>query len=70
MREVLQRLPDIYRVVLVLRYVDGFATKEIARLLEAPLGTVLARLHRGRHLFEKEMWAYAKEMGFLVREMT
>ncbi len=68
MREVLLRLPDIYRVVLVLRYVDGFATKEIARLLDAPLGTVLARLHRGRHLFEKEMWAYAKEAGFLVRE--
>lgn len=68
LREVLQRLPEIYRVVLMLRYVDGFATKEIARLLEAPLGTVLARLHRGRHRFEKEMWAYADEAGFLVRE--
>jgi RNA polymerase sigma-70 factor (ECF subfamily) len=68
MREVLLRLPDIYRVVLMLRYVDGFATKEIARLLAAPLGTILARLHRGRSLFEKEMWAYAKEAGFLVKE--
>jgi RNA polymerase sigma-70 factor (ECF subfamily) len=68
MREVLLRIPDIYRVVLVLRYVDGFATKEIARALDAPLGTVLARLHRGRHLFEKEMWAYAREAGFLERE--
>jgi RNA polymerase sigma-70 factor (ECF subfamily) len=68
MREVLSRLPDIYRVVLALRYVDGFATKEIARLLATPLGTVLARLHRGRRLFEKEMWRYAKEAGFLVKE--
>ncbi len=64
-REVLLRLPDIYRAPLVLRYMQGFATKEIARLLDAPLGTILARLHRGRKLFERELWAYAEEMGML-----
>jgi RNA polymerase sigma-70 factor (ECF subfamily) len=61
LREVLMRLPEIYRGPLVLRYMDGFATKEIARLLDAPLGTILARLHRGRNLFERTMWAYAEE---------
>jgi RNA polymerase sigma-70 factor (ECF subfamily) len=66
LREVLLRLPEIYRVALLLRYIDGFATKEIARMLDAPLGTVLARLHRGRILFEKEMWAYAEETGLLL----
>jgi RNA polymerase sigma-70 factor, ECF subfamily len=66
-RDVLLRLPEIYRVPLVLRYMDGFATKEIARMLEVPLGTVLARLHRGRKRFEKEMWAYAEETGLLLR---
>lgn len=65
LRQVLLRLPEIYRVVLVLRYVDGFATKEIARMLDAPLGTILARLHRGRILFEKEMWTYAEDAGLL-----
>jgi RNA polymerase sigma-70 factor (ECF subfamily) len=45
---------------------DGFATKEIARMLGVPLGTILARLHRGRKRFEKEMWAYAEEMGLLL----
>ncbi|MGH8935827.1 MAG: sigma-70 family RNA polymerase sigma factor [Acidimicrobiia bacterium] len=65
-REVLLRLPEIYRASLVLRYMEGFATKEIARLLGAPLGTVLARLHRARKLFEKEMWAYAQETGLLI----
>jgi RNA polymerase sigma-70 factor (ECF subfamily) len=61
LREVLLRMPEIYRAPLVLRYMDGFSTKEIARLLDAPLGTILARLHRGRRLFERTMWAYAEE---------
>jgi RNA polymerase sigma-70 factor (ECF subfamily) len=65
LREVLMRLPQIYRAPLVLRYMDGFATKEIARLLDAPLGTILARLHRGRNLFERTMWAYAEETKLL-----
>ena len=66
LREVLMRLPEIYRVALVLRYMDGFATKEIARMLDAPLGTVLSRLHRGRILFEKTMWTYAEDAGLLL----
>jgi RNA polymerase sigma-70 factor (ECF subfamily) len=68
--EVLMRMPEIYRGPLVLRYMDGFATKEIARMLGLPLGTVLARLHRGRKRFEKEMWAYAEETGLLVGRAT
>lgn len=64
-RAVLARLPDLYRIPLVLVYVDGLATKEVARVLEAPLGTVLARLHRGRKLFEKQLWEYAEEAGLL-----
>jgi len=66
-REVLMRLPEIYRAPLVLRYMDGFATKEIARMLDAPLGTILARLHRGRQRFERELWTYAQETGLLLK---
>ncbi|TMK83973.1 MAG: sigma-70 family RNA polymerase sigma factor [Actinobacteria bacterium] len=67
-RVVLMRLPEIYRGPLVLRYMDGFATKQIARLLDTPLGTILARIHRGRRLFEKELWIYAEEIGLLRQE--
>jgi RNA polymerase sigma-70 factor (ECF subfamily) len=67
-REVLMRLPDVYRAPLVLRYVDGFSTKEIAAELDAPLGTICARLHRGRKRFERELWAYAEECGLLREE--
>jgi RNA polymerase sigma-70 factor, ECF subfamily len=35
-------------------------------MLAVPLGTVLARLHRGRKLFERELWAYAERNGMLV----
>ncbi|TDD72022.1 sigma-70 family RNA polymerase sigma factor [Jiangella aurantiaca] len=62
---VLDRLPPRYRAPLVLRYVEGFATAQIARMLELPLGTVLSQLHRGRRLFEREMWNYAAECGLL-----
>lgn len=67
-REVLMRLPELYRAPLVLVYMDGFATKEVAGMLDVPLGTILARLHRGRKLFEKQMWDYAEESGLLREE--
>ena len=67
-RAVLLRLPELYRVPLVLVYMDGFLAKEVARFLGAPLGTVLARLHRGRKLFEHELWEYAEEND-LMREV-
>lgn len=63
--QVLLSMPEIYRVPLVLVHMDGYATKEVARILAVPLGTVLARLHRGRKLFEKKMWDYAKTNGLL-----
>jgi RNA polymerase sigma-70 factor, ECF subfamily len=65
-RAVLERMPDLYRIPMLLVYVDGFQTKEVAAMLSAPLGTVLARLHRGRKLFERELWEYAETKGLLV----
>lgn len=67
--EVLLSMPEIYRTPLVLVHMNGFATKELARILGIPLGTVLARLHRGRKLFEKKMWEYAVAND-LLKEAT
>jgi RNA polymerase sigma-70 factor (ECF subfamily) len=64
-RHVLGGLPELYRIPLVLVYMDGFATKEVAHMLDVPIGTLLARLHRGRKLFEKRMWDYAEATGLL-----
>jgi RNA polymerase sigma-70 factor (ECF subfamily) len=47
-RTVLASIPELYRVPMLLTYVEGYHAKEVARFLDAPLGTILARLHRGR----------------------
>ena len=62
-RAVLLQLPLLY-LPLVLVYMEGYLAKEVAGMLDAPLGTVLARLHRGRKLFE-QLWDYAEENGLL-----
>ncbi len=54
---------------LLLLYMDGYLAREVAGMLDVPLGTVLARLHRGRKLFEKQLWNYADTNG-LLREAT
>ncbi len=67
---VLQRLPDRYRVPLLLRYVEGFDTGEIAELMDLPPGTVYSHLYRGREHFERALWEYAEESGLLEDEAT
>lgn len=47
-REMLQKVDAKYRDVLILHYVEGFRAKEIAKILDVKLGTVLTRLRRGR----------------------
>jgi RNA polymerase sigma-70 factor, ECF subfamily len=64
-RAVLLQLPVLYRIPLVLVYMEGYLAKEVAGMLDAPVGTVLARLHRGRKLFERQLWDYAEENGLL-----
>ncbi len=64
-RAVLADLPERYRVPLVLAHCEGYQVKEVASFLGVPLGTVLARLHRGRKLFERRLWDYAEEHGLL-----
>lgn len=62
---VLAALPVIYRTPLVLVHMEGYQVKEVAFMLEVPLGTMLSRLHRGRKLFERQLWQHAEEHGLL-----
>jgi RNA polymerase sigma-70 factor (ECF subfamily) len=67
-RAVLAGLPELYRLPLVLVHVEGYATREVAAMTGAPLGTVLARLHRARKLFEKRLWEYAEAHDLLMEQ--
>jgi RNA polymerase sigma-70 factor (ECF subfamily) len=67
-RAVLAELPEPYRVPLVLAYCEGYHVKEVAYMLDVPLGTMLARLHRGRKLFERTLWEYAERHGLLKKD--
>lgn len=62
---VLDRLGPMYRIPLVLVHMEGLEVKQVSRMLGAPYNTVLSWLHRGRKLFEQELWEYADENGLL-----
>jgi RNA polymerase sigma-70 factor (ECF subfamily) len=61
----IDRLPQDYRMVVLLADLEGFSYKEISDILEIPVGTVMSRLYRGRRLLESEMLSYAREHGYL-----
>ncbi len=60
--EALEELPERFRTVVLLD-VEGFAYKEIAEMLEIPIGTVMSRLHRGRKFLQKRLYDLARERG-------
>ena len=48
-------LPDKYRSVIVLKYIDELSLKEISEILELPVGTVKTRIHRGREALRQQL---------------
>ena len=51
----LEKLPVEFREVLILRELEDLSYKEIARLIDIPVGTVMSRLARGRKLLEETL---------------
>ena len=64
-KKALEELPDQFRIPVLMSDVEGFSYKEIAEILEIPLGTVMSRLHRGRKSMQKMLYEYAKERGLI-----
>jgi len=61
----LEDLPEHYRIPILLADVEGFAYKEIAEILDVPIGTVMSRLHRGRKQLQKRLYSFAEEHRLL-----
>jgi RNA polymerase sigma-70 factor (ECF subfamily) len=66
-KAALEAVPENFRIAVWLADVEGFAYREIADMLEIPIGTVMSRLHRGRRMLQKLLWEKARDRG-LVRE--
>jgi RNA polymerase sigma-70 factor (ECF subfamily) len=64
-KNAIEELPEMFRLPVLLSDVDGFPYKEIAEMLDVPIGTVMSRLHRGRKMMQKLLYTYAKERGLV-----
>ncbi len=61
----IDELPDDFKIVVVLSFLEGFSYQEIADITDLQIGTVKSRLHRGRKLLQKSLWKYAIKNGFI-----
>jgi RNA polymerase sigma-70 factor, ECF subfamily len=63
----LAELPEKYRVVCNMYFIEDFSYEEIAQMLGIRIGTVRSRLHRGRKLLQRSLWRVAVEHGIVPR---
>jgi RNA polymerase sigma-70 factor (ECF subfamily) len=61
--QAVRALPEAFREPLLLSAVEGLSYAEIARVLGCPIGTVMSRIFRGRHLLRKWLAGYAVVNG-------
>ena len=64
-KEALEALPEKFRTTVLLD-VEGFSYKEIAQMLDIPIGTVMSRLHRGRKFLQKRLYDVARDRGIVA----
>ena len=58
-KEAVESLPEQFRMAVLLSDVEGFSYKEIAEILDIPIGTVMSRLHRGRKALQRQLYEFA-----------
>ena len=66
-KRALAELSEDFRMAVYLSDVEGFAYKEIASIMDTPVGTVMSRLHRGRRMLREKLRDYAAERGIYER---
>jgi RNA polymerase sigma-70 factor (ECF subfamily) len=64
-KSAIESLPEQFRLPVYLADVEGFAYKEIAEMLDIPIGTVMSRLHRGRKALEKRLHDFVVDRNLI-----
>lgn len=64
-RDAVDALPPEFRLAVILCDLEEFSYEEIAKIMGCPIGTVMSRLHRGRKILQKSLYAHAVEMGII-----
>lgn len=65
-KQALEELPEQFRMAVLLADVEGFSYKEIADILDVPIGTVMSRLHRGRKALQKTLHDFGMQRGLVA----
>ncbi len=65
-KRALLEIPEDFRLAVYFADVEGYAYKEIAQIMDTPIGTVMSRLHRGRRQLRALLSEYAAERGFVT----
>lgn len=66
-RHAIEELPDNFRLPVILADLHDFSYKEIAEIMDCPVGTVMSRLFRGRKRLQEALFDYAVELGVIPR---
>ena len=69
-KDAVESLPENFRLPVLLADVEGFSYKEIAEILDIPIGTVMSRLHRGRKGLQKALYVFAAQRGLATEEQA
>jgi RNA polymerase sigma-70 factor (ECF subfamily) len=67
-KDAIEALPEQFRIAVLLADVEGFSYKEIAEIMDIPIGTVMSRLHRGRKALQRSLHDFAVERGLADRD--
>ncbi|HEX9854492.1 MAG TPA: sigma-70 family RNA polymerase sigma factor [Acidimicrobiia bacterium] len=62
-KAAMESLPEHFLLPVYYADVEGFSYKEIAEVMDIPIGTVMSRLHRGRKALQQKLWKLAEERG-------
>lgn len=66
LKHAIEELPEHYREVLLLWAVEGLKYREVADVLDVPLGTIMSRLYRARAILSEKLADLASEAGIRV----